>query len=124
MDEIAKRIVAVDLFVALTNVGTGLVVAGSVADPAAYAWVGVAVVAMALPLAVASDRSEAGMWVLIGVGSLGILGLLVGWATDTVPISVVPALLVGLGIALGMHRLVFGVLRPVPDARRARLQSG
>ncbi|WP_435319924.1 hypothetical protein [Haloarchaeobius sp. TZWSO28] len=124
MDEIAKRIVTLDLVIALTNVGTGVLVAGSVANPTAYAWVGVAVAVLATVLAAASDRSRTGMWALVGVGTLGILALIVGWGTETVPTSVVPAMLVGLGVALGGHRLVFGILRPVPHARRARQQSG
>ncbi|WP_267641341.1 hypothetical protein [Haloarchaeobius amylolyticus] len=124
MDETAKRIVAVDLFVALSNVGTGLVIADTFPAAAEYAWVGVAVAVLATVLVAASDRSRAGMWVLVGVGTFGILALLVGWATDTMPMSAAPPMMVGMGVGLGLHRLVFGVLGPVPDVRRARQQSG
>ncbi|WP_439027963.1 hypothetical protein [Haloarchaeobius sp. DT45] len=72
-----------------------------------YAWVGAVVTVLAGVLAIGSDRSRTGMWALVGVGTAGILTLLWGRGTGTVPTEAVPAVMVGLD-----HRHLGGVDDP------------
>lgn len=84
-------------------------------------WVAVLVALVTFVLFVAADRSRAGVWALVGAGFLAIATLT--WITVTGGLRTSPFgwLFLGIAIAIAVNRFVFGVVRPVPEARRRRM---
>lgn len=78
---------------------------------------------MGLPWRELSGTLQTGAWrgcVPVALLAAGLLlgGPAPGWLADAVPAGVVVVLMVGTGLGVGCNRLLFGVLRPVPDLRR------
>lgn len=121
--DVAQRIVRVELAIALTGAGVGAVLTASTAGAAELWWVALPVAAVTAVLGAAADRSQAGMWLLLGAGVLAILGIVWALATDAALVEAMPALILGLGLGSGLNRLLFGVLRPLPETRRRRESS-
>jgi len=71
-------------------------------------------------LTAASDRSRAGFYALFGAGALAMLGIVWWVASGSDPLPMTPLVLYGLGIGFATNRLLFGVIRPVPERRRER----
>ena len=121
MDDVERKIVGMDLVVGLSNVTVGFLVAAGVGVAAGSWWVGLLAAACAAALLAAADRSRAGIWALLGVGGLVIVG--VAWPISADAGAVVPVALIGIGVGATVNRFVFGVLRPVPPVRRRRQRS-
>ena len=117
MDSLDRKIVAFDAFIGATSVGTGATMAGAFA---AGRWWVVAVVggAVTVALVAAADRSRAGVWAMFAVGVLGMGGVV--WAVTADAAGVIPMVIVGMGVGVLLNRVAFGVVRPVPAARRRR----
>lgn len=71
----------------------------------------------------AADRSRVARR-LVGVAGVAAIGLLAAaMAVGGVPTTLLPWLVFGLGVASGLDRLVFDVVRPLPDLRRRRTEA-
>jgi hypothetical protein len=116
---VADAIVRRELVLSLVYVG----VAGSVST---IAWspdglaIGTVVTAVSFLLVAASDRSEAGKWALVGIGTLAVVALAVSAVTDSVPVAAIGPAMLGLAVGFGLNRVLFGVVTPVPERRRER----
>ncbi|WP_018257987.1 hypothetical protein [Halomicrobium katesii] len=120
MSDLSERIVRQDIGIAIRNVTVGVMLAGTVAFAVDQWWISVVAIVVAGLLSASADRSRAGMWVLIAIGTVAILGLGWGMLRDTVPTGVLPLVLIGMGAGLALNRVLFGVLRPVPEVRQRR----
>ncbi|WP_459194475.1 hypothetical protein [Halosimplex sp. J119] len=109
-----------DLFVGTMAIIAGALSAVGVRITADQWWIGVAATALTAALMAASDRSRTGLWVLVGVGMLAMAGIVWSAASDGIPRAILPLGMIGLGAGTVLNRLVFGVVRSVPDARLAR----
>ena len=118
-----RAIVRQDVVVSLTNLTTGLLLAGTLGVAAGRWWVGALVGALVAGLAAAADRSRAGLRALLAVAALGLSAFVWGWTTGAITTDVLPLVLVGVGLGAGLNRLAFGLVRPVPGARRRRQGS-
>lgn len=84
-------------------------------------WVAVPVALVTFALFAAADRSRAGLWTLVGAGLLAmaaLVGLAVTGEFRTFPYG---WFFLGLAVAMAVNRFLFGVVRPVPKARRHRM---
>jgi hypothetical protein len=117
--EVAGAIVRRELVLSPVYVG----VAGSVST---IAWsphglaIGTVVTVVSFLLVAASDRSEAGKWALVGIGTLAVGALAVSAVTDSVPLPAIGPAMLGMAVGLGLNRVLFGVVNPVPEPRRQR----
>jgi len=120
LQRLFNPIVRRELGAGVTNAVLGGLLALVVGIDAGLWWV-VPLVAVATALvAGASDRGYNGDTLTAVVGGAIVLGLAWLWVTYRPVLSVLAVVLVGTGIGFGANRLVFGVLRPVPDHRRTR----
>ncbi|MFB6202475.1 MAG: hypothetical protein ABEI98_10765 [Halorhabdus sp.] len=123
MNDLDRRIVAVDLFVALSNVAVGGMLSTVAFAPALRWLVPPLAVGIAL-LTAAADRSQRGVWLLTGFAVLVTVGIGWGMVTDRISLGILPVLLLCLGIGSAANRVLFGVYYPVPDVRRRRERDG
>ncbi|MFC4405750.1 hypothetical protein [Haloarchaeobius iranensis] len=118
-ERVADAIVRRELLLSLVYVA----VAGSVStigwSPRGLA-IGTVVAAVSFLLVAASDRSEAGKWALVGIGTLAIVALAVSTVTNSVPVGAIAPSMLGMAVGFGLNRVLFGVLSPVPEPRRRR----
>lgn len=118
-DDSDGRIVRMELGVACATFVTASMLTTVARPPTG--WWPVPLVALTWGLlTAASDRSRTGLYLLSGAGVLAMAGVV--WAvvaTDSFA-GVVPVVLYGLGIGFAANRLLFGVVRPVPERRRER----
>jgi len=120
MNGLSQSIVRRDIGIAIGNVGVGVMMAGTVGFAVEQWWIGVVTLVVAGLLIASADRSRAGKWVLIAIGTVAIVALGWGMFRDTVPTGVLPLVLIGMGTGLALNRVLFGVLRPVPEVRQRR----
>jgi hypothetical protein len=116
-----RAVIARDLFVGASTVVTGTLISYSLDGPTAWSLGAVAVV-FGSALFAAADRSTAEDWGLTAglLGSIVALWAVLWWLSPTGPVGVFPPLLLGLGVGTAANRLLFGVVYPLPDARRRR----
>ncbi|MDS0280844.1 hypothetical protein [Haloarcula onubensis] len=115
-----RTVVARDLFVGTSSVVTSILLAYSLDGPTAWP-LGVGVAAVGIALFAAVDRSTAVYGLAVGVtGSVLTLAAVLWWLIPGPPFAVFPPLLFGLGVGTATNRLLFGVVYPLPDARRKR----
>jgi hypothetical protein len=69
---------------------------------------------------VVADRTRRGMVLLLVSGVVLVAGIVVNLVVEAVPIGVLPWVVLGFGGAMGLNRLVFGVVRPIPSYRLSR----
>ncbi|MFD1633294.1 hypothetical protein ACOZ4L_08870 [Haloplanus ruber] len=74
-------------------------------------------------LTAAADRSRLGRYLLYSAAVLAVVGIVWWVATGSDPLPAIPLLLFGLAIGFAANRLLFGVIRPVPEVRRARQRN-
>jgi hypothetical protein len=81
--------------------------------------VGAGVALLTAALLAGADRSRLGVWVLSAVGVFALIGVvLVGtepWVIPLLPVSVL-----GMSVGWLLNRVVFGLVRPVPQTRVER----
>ncbi|WP_049937839.1 hypothetical protein [Haloplanus natans] len=121
-DDIDGRIVRTELGIACATFVTASMLTTVALPPTG--WWPVPPVALGWGLlTAASDRSRAGLYLLYGAGVLAMAGVV--WAVVTTEsfVGAVPLVLYGLGVGSAANRLLFGVVRPVPTARRKRERS-
>lgn len=116
---VADAIVRRDLLLALANVGVVVPLSMLRWSPG-WPLVGAGVAVGTFLLGAASDRSRAGTWVLVGVGSLAIVALVAAAVNGSVPVGVIPPAILGMAVGVATNRILFGVLNPVPEARLRR----
>ncbi|MDS0260709.1 hypothetical protein NDI56_14980 [Haloarcula sp. S1CR25-12] len=116
-----RAVVARDLFVGTSSVVTAGLIAASLDGPTPWP-LGAFAAAFGVVLCAAVDRSNAGVWGLTAGVSGGILALaaVLWWLVPDTPDGMLPPLLFGLGVGTAANRLLFGVVYPLPDARRER----
>ncbi len=116
-----RTVVARDLFVGASSVLTAMLIAYSLDEPTAWP-LGLFAAAVGVALFAAVDRSTAGSYGLTAGLSGGILALaaVLWWLVPGTPGGVLPPLLFGLGVGTATNRLLFGVVYPLPEARRQR----
>jgi hypothetical protein len=112
--------VHVDLFVAGSNVLTAAALHIAVASP--DWWLAAPTALVVAVLTAVADRSRSGLYLLYIAAALGTLGVLWVAANGTI-LGVLPPTVLGLGVGTAANRLLFGVVRPVPAARRRRHRS-
>lgn len=119
MERVRRRIVVLELALATGAVFTWGMLTLSVGVPTNGIAVGTIVAALTAALCAGADRSRHGLWLLGAVGALAVVALvLIGtapWAISALPITM-------LGLAVGwlLNRIVFGLVRPVPQTRVER----
>ncbi|MCO8246679.1 MULTISPECIES: hypothetical protein [unclassified Haladaptatus] len=116
MDESNRKIVAFGLLSALSSITVGVSVLGVRSAAVERWWVGIVAVFVTFVLTFAADRSRTGLRALVAIGLLTI-ALIV---TRTIPIAVLPFVMIGMGAGTGVNRFLFGVVRAVPPLRRQR----
>ena len=121
VDDVDEKIVGLELTIALANVGLGVMLAGTVAFDAGRWWVGVLVAVCTGLLLAAADRSRTGLRALWIAGGVSVVAIAWAWYADAM--GLIPIGLVGLSVGFGLNRFLFGVVRPVPSARRQRERS-
>ena len=86
-------------------------------------WITGVVALVTFGLLAAADRSRTGVWALGGAGLLAIAALVWVAATDAVRTFPLTWLMLGIAVAMAANRFVFGVVRPIPEARRRRTDT-
>ncbi|MBX0286413.1 hypothetical protein [Haloarcula salinisoli] len=116
-----RTVVARDLFVGASSVVTALLIAYSLGEPTIWP-LGVFAAVFGVVLCAAVDRSAAGVWELTAglLGSILVLAAVLWWLVPGTPEGVLPPLVFGLGVGTALNRLLFGVVYPLPEARRER----
>ncbi|WP_256300236.1 hypothetical protein [Haloarchaeobius salinus] len=114
-DAIVRR----DLLTSLVFVGVGWSVSTIAWSPD---WVAIAAVVAAVSflLGAAADRSDAGLWVLLGTGTVVAIALVLSTLTNSLPVATIGPSILGIAVGTGVNRLLFGVMNPVPGLRRRR----
>jgi hypothetical protein len=112
-----------ELGVALSNAAVGLVLAAILGIASSLWWVGLLAAVGTGVAAAISDRHPAGGAatgaVLVGL----VVGLVWLWVAGQPALAALPLVLMGTGLGFGVNRLVFGVVRPVPELRRERQRA-
>lgn len=112
-----------ELGVALSNAVLGLILAAILGIAPNLWWVGLLAAVGTGVAAAISDRHPAG-GAATGAVLVGLVIVLVGlWLAGRPALGALPLVLVGTGLGFGVNRLVFGVVRPVPELRREREQA-
>lgn len=119
MPSLDRRIVRMELFVAGSNCFVAAMLS-TVATPTTRWWLALPVALGIALLTAASDRYRAGRYLLYATAGLGMVGVVWAVAAADAVRGVIPVALLGLGVGFAANRLLFGVIRPVPAARRAR----
>ena len=115
-----RTVVVRDLFVALSSVVTATMTASTADGPIAW-WRGATTAVGSVALFGAVDRTHVGTVPLVTMlTGVAVLLLGVAWSLLGPLFTVVPPLLFGFGVGTATNRLVFGVLYPLPEARRKR----
>ena len=118
------RIVRTELGVACATVVTATLLSTTTSALLPSGWWFVPLVALGWGLLTAlSDRYRAGFYALFGAGALAILGIVWWVAAGADPLPTLPLVLYGLGLGSAANRLLFGVVRPVPEVRRRRQRA-
>ena len=118
------RIVRTELGVACATVVTATLLSTTTSALLPSGWWFVPLVALGWALLTAlSDRYRAGLYALFGAGALAILGVVWLVASGSDPLPTIPLVLYGLGLGSAANRLLFGVVRPVPEVRRERQRT-
>jgi len=115
-----SQIVRVELGIACATFVTATLLTTAVTLPSVDWWLVPAVALGWGLLTAASDRSQLGRYLLYLGAAVAMLGIVWAVATADATTGTVPLVLYGLGIGLAANRLLFGVVRPVPAARRRR----
>jgi hypothetical protein len=86
-------------------------------------WITGVVALVTFALLAAADRSRTGVWALVGAGVLAMAALV--WMGATGALGTYPFgwFFLGVAVAMAANRFVFGVVRPVPEVRRRRMDS-
>jgi hypothetical protein len=71
----------------------------------------------------AADRHRFGSRLVTFLGVLTVTVAVIALFVARLPVSAFPAATVGLATGIGLNRLVFGVLGPIPEERRRRLET-
>ncbi|WP_257300045.1 hypothetical protein [Haloarchaeobius sp. FL176] len=116
---VEEAIVRRELLMSLVFVGVGWSVS-TVAWTPDWLVVGATVTAVAFLLGAAADRSEAGLWALIGTGVTAMVALVVSMVTNSVPADLLGPSILGMAVGFGLNRFLFGVVNPVPEVRCRR----
>lgn len=117
-----RSLVARELVVALANVGLWTMFIGSL--DAVPDWAVVALSALVTgTLFAVSDRSRRGLWLLVAAGALAIGGVLLIAIVDFGGMAPFAASMLGMSLGVGLNRVLFGLVRPVPEVRRRRERS-
>ncbi|SEO94330.1 hypothetical protein SAMN04487948_108119 [Halogranum amylolyticum] len=84
-------------------------------------WIAGVVALVTFVLFTAADRSRVGLWALVAAGLLAMAAFVWMGATGTLGTYPFGWFFLGLTIAIAVNRFAFGVVRPVPEARRRRV---
>jgi hypothetical protein len=123
-DALDRRIVRSELGIACATFVTATLLSTTASTPPSTWWL-VPPVALGWALLTAlSDRYRAGLYALLGGAVLAMLGVVWWVANASAPLRVVPPVMYGLGVGSAANRLLFGVVRPVPEMRRRRQRGG
>lgn len=125
-----RRILGSDLVIVASNLFLFIMMATTFGTTDAW-WFGVIIAAIVGSLHAAADRSRLGFW--MAVVAAVVAGAIIIWAAlnaivwETVSgdryMQPLPWLFFGLAVGIGLNRLAFGVLRPIPEARLLRERS-
>lgn len=114
-DGAEAEVVWLDLFLALSNLLL-FAVLFPLRRPDGWLIAGATAVVCGV-LFLAADRSRRGLLVLVASGVLCGGLLVVRMNTGSPAVDSIPWVMLGLGTAVGLNRVVFGVLGPVPSYR-------
>jgi hypothetical protein len=120
--DLDDRIVRTELGVACATFVTATLLSTVARPPTG--WWPVPLVALGWGLlTAASDRSRLGLYLLYAAGALTMLGVVWAVAATGDVRGLIPLTLYGLGVGAAANRLLFGVVRPVPEVRRERQRT-
>lgn len=115
--ESASKVVRKELFLALCNLTTALVMF-PLRHPDGWP-IAVAAAVVSGAFFFAADRSHHVLPLLV-CGVLLAGGFVAGVLTDALSSGAIPWILLGVGSVFALNRIVFGLVRPVPAPRRQR----
>lgn len=113
-------IIRQELGIALSNAVVGLVLAVVVGIAPSLLWLGAFAAVATFTLAALSDRRDVELWLSLGVAGLFALAFVTLWLTGQPVLGAVPLVVLGTSLGFGANRIVFGIVRPVPEPRRQR----
>lgn len=111
-------VIRTELFIALCNLVTAFLIFPT-RRPGGWP-IAVVVGVTSGTIFLVADRTRHGLWLLIGSGLLFLWAFPVAIATDVLRGGVTPWIVLGIGSAFALNRVVFGLVRPVPVFRRER----
>ena len=116
-----RAVVTRDLVIAVSNVTVAVTIASTVGGLEMWP-LGAVSFTFSTLLFAAADRSSVGNWTLGAVLSAAVVvfALALWWFFPGSLRTIVPPLLLGLGGGTAANRLLFGVVYPLPEARRRR----
>ncbi len=117
-----RRALALDFVLAASNLFLFFMLSRTLVVDDGW-WLAVAVALVSGGLIAAADRSQTGLWALVVAGILAMVAIVWIGFTASDLLFYMPRALLGLGVGMGLNRLVFGVIRPLPDLRRRRVSS-
>jgi len=119
------RIVRTELGIAFATFVTATLLSTTTSALLPAGWWFVPPVALGWALLTAvSDRYRAGFYALFGAGALAIFGVVWWVASGSDALPMMPLVLYSIGVGSAANRLLFGVVRPVPEMRRRRQRAG
>lgn len=113
-----RRVVLVDVGMALSWVGLGLLFAERTAIE--LWWLGVLVALGIVGTTWAGDHGVVSEWttvVAVIVFGVGLFAAALVWDAELVSEALIPVTLAGMGVGLLVYRIYFGIVRPVPEER-------
>ncbi|SIR89406.1 hypothetical protein SAMN05421858_4415 [Haladaptatus litoreus] len=118
-----RKIITIDFIIVSSCVFNFVIMVQIATSSVELWWIAVSVATVTGMLSAAADRSPAGLWAMIAVGAIGMIGILYAGATSTLPIEIFPWFFLGLAIGVSFNRVLFGIVWPIPDLRRRRTLS-
>jgi|AntRauTorcE11898_2_1112593.scaffolds.fasta_scaffold62250_2 4-hydroxybenzoate polyprenyltransferase len=117
---LADPILRQEFGIALSNAAIGSMLAVVVGIAEALWWLGVLAAATTFAFAAVSDRRDVGLVPSIVLAGLFVLAFVGLWMAGQSVMDTVSLVILGTSVGFGGNRLVFGVIRPVPELRRER----
>ncbi|QCC50741.1 hypothetical protein [Halapricum salinum] len=118
-DPIVRR----ELGASVSNALVGVLLALVVGIAPTLTWLVPVVAGFAFGVAAVTDRAPGGMGLSYSVIALAALLFAGLWLTGRPILGAIPLVLFGTALGFGGNRLVFGLLLPVPESRRAHVRE-
>lgn len=116
-----QSVLARDIGFSLVFTAVGLVLALDLKTGSSLWAAAVATAAIFMVVNFLSDREEVSWKVSYAAGIVFVFVSTSAYFLDSIPLGLLPAMIIGLAAGVGLNRVVFGVIRPMPQAYRRRM---